>query len=186
MARNAAIEMGRRTTSYRRFILTLTGLAMLGACGDRDDREAQTQNDNDAEAAVTPDSGNGADGGRSGFSIDLPGVRGTIALPGIKLSGGDIDIDGVALYPGSRVLDMKISGEEGESEGGYTVRFEADALPRDVQRYFLDAFAAKGVKASADGAGVKGHDHRGRPFSIALSRAGQHTRGIVHLGTAGD
>ncbi len=164
--------------SYSRLISMLIGLGMLSACGEPDERNLAAQNDNGSDLSMNIDSGgNGA--GR--ISIDLP----KIGLPALKLGKADVNIDGVKLFPGARVTGVDVSGEEGESEGGVGVRFDADATPDTVRDYYLAAFKNKGLRASADAMGISGRDHAGTPFRIDLEPQGEGTRGVVHVGRMG-
>lgn len=164
----------------------LVGLGMLGACSEGDDaKHRAAQNDNGTDLSLSLDGGNGvikADGESGKLSIDLPGLKGAITMPKIELSGDKVDIDGVKLYPGSRVTGMDVNDDGGEGAGKVRIRFEADAPPTKVQRYFLDAFKDKGVTATAQGTGLSGVDEDGKSFSIDLAGAGTGTHGTIHMG----
>ncbi len=162
--------------SYSRLISMLIGLGMLSACGEPDERNVTAQNDNGSDLSMSIDSGGG--NGATHVSIDLP----KIGLPAFKLGKTDIDIDGVKLFPGARVTGVDVSGEEGQSEGGVGVRFDADVKPDKVRDYYLAAFKQKGVRAAADGMGITGRDHDGTAFRIDLEPQGEGTRGVVHIG----
>jgi hypothetical protein len=171
--------------THHRFISMLVGLGMMSACSEGDERKTQAQNDNGADVSLSIDGGNASirsDGNSTSVTVDLPGVKGGFKLPSIKIDSGDVDIDGVKLYPGSRVRAFEVSGEEGGSEGSFTLRFDADASPAAVQRYFLDAFKAKGVAARTRGMGVAGTDHDGKQFAIDLDAMDGGTRGVITLG----
>lgn len=164
--------------SNNKLISMLVGLGMLGACGD--DRGRDAQNDNGADLAMTIDGGN--EGGAN-VSLDLTGIKGKISLPKLRIGTGDVDIDGVKLYPGSRVTGIDISGEDGRSEGSLGIRFDSDASPETVRDYFVKALKEKGVVASAQGYRIDGFDKDGKPFRITLGEQGKGTRGVLKLGS---
>jgi hypothetical protein len=177
--------MKGRAMAHHRFIGMLIGLGMMSACNAGDERRTAAQNDNAADVAQVSgdgDPGSKTDGNDASIAIDLPGIKGNFKLPKLTIASDDVDIDGVRLYPGSRVHAFEIAGEDGANEGSLTLRFEADASPATVQRYFLDAFRDKGVSARAQGSGVAGTDHDGKPFSILLDGKGSGTRGVVKIG----
>lgn len=157
--------------SHYRFISMLIGLGVLSACSDADERRSNAQNDNGSDLSMSID---GDDKGPRG--------RLSIGLPSFKLDNPDVDIDGVKLYPGARVTGVDISGEDGQSEGGMTIRFISDAAPDKVRDYYLMAFMAKGMTATVTRGGIAGTDRDGRPFRIGLTENGSGTRGAVHMG----
>src|SRR5512139_2351359 len=119
--------------SHYRFISMLIGLGVLSACNDPDERRVSAQNDNGTDLSMSVDGGNGGANGKV-----------SISLPSLKLNNPDVDIDGVKLYPGARVTGVDISGEDGQSEGGMTIRFISDAAPNKIRDYYITAFMAKG------------------------------------------
>lgn len=157
---------------HYRFISMLIGLGVLGACNDPDERRVSAQNDNGSDVSMSIDGGNS--GGPARISL---------SLPSLKLDNPDIDIDGVKLYPGARVTGVDISGQDGGSEGGMIVRFNAETPPATIRDYYLAAFEQKGVTAAARGAGIVGTDHEGKPFRIDLEANDDGTRGAIHIGS---
>lgn len=160
----------------------LIGLGMLGACGEGDERRRNAQNDNAADVAMNVE---GSNGGAANLSLDLPDIKAQIRLPKIKLKTGDVDIDGVRLYPGSRVTGIDLAGEEGQSEGSVGIRFDIDAKPDEVRDYFVDAFKQKGVAVTVQDYRISGRDHDGKPFSIVVEEQGEGARGVLKLGNKG-
>jgi hypothetical protein len=159
--------------SHYRFISMLIGLGVLSACNDPDERRVSAQNDNGSDLSMS------IDGGNNGASPKV-----SLGLPSLKLNNPDVDIDGVKLYPGARVTGVDISGEDGRSEGGMTIRFISDAAPDKIRDYYLAAFMAKGLTATVTRGGIAGTDHDGKPFRIDLvaQDGAPGTRGTVHVG----
>jgi hypothetical protein len=168
--------------TQHRFIGMLIGLGMMSACSER---TTQAENDNGGDVALNVDSGNAGNAEAANsttVAIDLPGLKGAFKLPKLKIASDDFDIDGVKLYPGSRVTGFEVAGQDGGSEGSVTLRFQADADPGRVQRYFLDSFQEKAVTARGDGTGIAGSDRDGRPFAIDLKPDRGGTRGVLTVG----
>jgi hypothetical protein len=145
--------------SHYRFISMLIGLGVLSACNDSDERKVSAQNDNGGDLSMNVDGG-----GNKGGKISL-------RLPSIKLGAPEVDIDGVKLYPGARVTGVDISGQEGQSEGGLNVHFDADVAPDTVRDYYLAAFKSKGMGVTQTSYGVSGRDKDGKPSASIATRA---------------
>ncbi len=158
---------------HNRLISMLIGLGMLSGCGDADDRKASAVNDNGADVSLHV-GGNDADGAK---------IAGKFKLPSIKLGTQDVDIAGVRLYPGAQVTGIDVAGEEGESEGGVTIRFDSDASMMSVRDYYLIAFKKRGVAATLKGNDITGRDLDGKAFNIALTPEGESSRGVIKLGS---
>jgi len=153
-----------------RIISMLIGLGVLSACSDPDAHEGTASNENGGNRAISVDSGNKSAG------------KFSLSLPSIKLGAPQVDIDGVGLYPGARVTGVDISGQDGQSEGGLTVRFDADVAPDKVRDYYLAAFRSKGMAVTQTPYGVSGRDMDGKPFRILLEDNSGKTRGTVRVG----
>jgi hypothetical protein len=158
--------------SHYRFISMLIGLGVLSACNDPDERKLNAQNDNGADVSMS------IDGGNNGATAKV-----SLSLPSLKLNAPEVDLDGVKLPPGARVTGIDLSGQEGTSEGGVTIRFDSDLAPDKVRDYFLAAFKEKGMTAAKDATGISGRDHSGKAFRIELTDQGSGTRGTVHQGS---
>jgi len=160
--------------SHSRLISMLIGLGMLSACSDADDRKQSAQNDNGADVSLNVSGQNGA-----------AKIEGRFKLPSIRLGTSDVDIAGVPLYPGAVVRDVDVAGEEGQSEGSVTIRFDSDASLVSVRDYYLIAFRKRRVAASLKGNDITGRDLDGKPFSIAMTAEGESMRGVIRLGSKG-
>ncbi|GEM_PF-2524278 len=165
-----------------RLVFVLLGVAMLGACDNGARRGAGADNEGgEGGYAMRVE---GGDGGAANVSIDLPAVKGRFTLPSLKIETGDIDVDGVRLYPGARVIAVDLSGEDGRSEGAVRIRFDADATPAQVRDYFVAAFREKGMAVDVAGNRITGRDRGGKPFAIILVAQEDGTRGLLRLGDA--
>ncbi len=143
-------------------------LPLLGACNvehkdsAKDDDKVQINGDADGH-----------------MSFDLPFAKGEVKLPASMMHGGDFDIDGVKLMPGSKVNGFKINA--GDHGSTVNIGFKAPAAPDQVRAYFLDQFKAKGMAASASGDGITGTSKDGSPFTIHLAAADGETQGNIEV-----
>lgn len=113
------------------------------------------------------------------MSFDLPFAKGEVKLPASMMHGGDFDIDGVKLMPGSKVNGFKLNaGKDGST---VDIGFKAPAAPDQVRAYFLDQFRAKGMDAAASGDGITGTSKDGSPFTIQLAASDGGTQGNIEV-----
>ena len=117
--------------------------------------------------------------GNGQVSFDLPFAKGEVKLPGMMMHGGDFDIDGVKLMPGSKVDGFKLNaGKQGST---VDISFKAPASVDQTRAYFLDQFKEKGIDASASGDGITGTSKDGDPFAIHLAAADGGTQGTIQV-----
>ena len=117
--------------------------------------------------------------GNGQVSFDLPFAKGEVKIPGMNMDGGDFDIDGVKLMPGSKVSGFTVNAGKGESTA--RISFKAPAGVEETRAYFLDQFKGKGVTASASGDGITGTSKDGDPFAIHLAAADGGTQGSIEV-----
>ncbi len=96
-------------------------------------------------AEVTLDSKSG------GLGIKIPGFSATVNVPGINLDKGDFDIDGVKLYPGTKIERMGVKAaahndDDDKGSGSVALNFEAPATPPVVRAYFDKALKEHGFE----------------------------------------
>ncbi|HEU0066922.1 MAG TPA: hypothetical protein VFQ57_06750 [Sphingomonas sp.] len=163
------------------FAIVLAGVAIgLAGCGDRGGNgEAEgtsiTLNGDDGNVA-------GALDGKSGeLKFDLPGFKGAIKLPRIKLNAADFDLNGVHLYPGSTIDRVDVAGN-GDEDGNLRVAFSSPAAPQIVRDWFRRRLAAAGYDLRVDGNALVGRDQDKKPFRLNLTPSGSAARGTIVLG----
>ena len=149
-------------------IAALLMLSLLGACNV----EHKDSVKGDDKVQINGD-GNGQ------VSFDLPFAKGEVKLPASMMHGGDFDIDGVKLMPGSKVNGFSLMAADHGST--VNVGFKAPAAPDQVRGYFLDQFKAKGMDAAASGDGIAGTSKDGSPFTIRLAAADGGTQGNIEV-----
>lgn len=161
----------------------LLPVAALSACESSGDGTGTNINisgsDNGSDVAIT------ADGETGKVAINVPGFEAKVALPKIALGSANFDLDGVKLYPGSKVTNVDInSGEIGASDR-VKIAFSAPAVMPKVRDYFLKAFSASAAKVTPTASGLSGTDKDGAPFAIMLEDSGaQTTRGTIAIESA--
>ena len=129
-------------------------LVLLAACSvkvGKDDADANTASvkvDEDGNVAIT------ANDGAGGVALSVPGFEGKMKIPGMKLGGGNMDIDGMKLYPGSELSAINVTDREGPNNGVVDMRFTAPATPDKVAAYYAAAARDKDfsdIKVTNDG-----------------------------------
>jgi len=124
-------------------LLALPPLLLLGACevkvGDKD-KTAAAGTDG---ASVSIDAGGNvaiaAKDGADGMSISVPGFEGKMKIPGLELGGDNMDIDGMKLYPGTKLSGINVTDRSTEGNGVVHMRFTSPAAPDKVSAYYADA-----------------------------------------------
>ena len=148
-------------------ILSGMSLALLAGCK----AEIRTPAEGDETVNIQGD-GNGS------VSFDLPFAKGQVKLPTGMMSNADFDIDGVKMIPGGKITGFNVDAG-GNKDATVNLKFTAPGTPAEVQKYFLDQFAAKGVTARAEGSGLSGSGKDGERFVFALGPASGGTDGTI-------
>jgi hypothetical protein len=93
--------------------------------------------------------------GAQGMSISVPGFEAKMTIPGLKMGGENMDIDGMKLYPGTKLAAINVNGHDGAG-GGVDLHYTSAAAPVALAQYYADAARAQaftGVNvATANGA----------------------------------
>ncbi len=139
---------------------------LLGACNVH----SKHSSDNDDNVSINADeTGN--------IAFNVPFIEGQVKVPGSMMHGGNFDIDGVKLMPGSAISGFKLNaGNQGST---VAITFKAPATLDQTRAYFLDQFKEKGVEVAASGDGISGTSKDGSPFVIHLAAAGGGTEGTI-------
>ncbi len=114
---------------------------------------------------------NASDKGAVAFQV--PGVKGNIKLPGAMTANSDMDIDGVKLFPGSRVTNVRAE------DGIVTIGFASPKSVADVKDHYARQFAAKDVTATLNGDKFSGSTKDGDAFTLDLAEADGKTAGTM-------
>lgn len=153
-----------------RLLLILPALALPLAACDRSDEGTQI--------AVTANGSGGSIGKDGEVRIDTPAFKGAFKLPQINLTAENFDINGVHLYPDSKIAAVNV---DGTGKDKVTVRFTSPADPATVRTWFAAQFKEAGTPVSVEGNTLTGKDDD-KTFTINLSPQGQQSAGVVRIG----
>lgn len=158
-------------------ILLLVSLGVAG-CGSRD-KETRTT----ATSTTTTSDGKTV----SGLSIDADGFKANVEIPNLSFSGNNLDMDGMKLYPGSKVRSVRVKAtEKGSTKAGLvTVNFTSPAAPATVSEHLArEAEKAGFTLSGVSPAGLKGtkrEDGKNDNFAFALVAEGSGTSGELTM-----
>ena len=144
-------------------VALLLPVALLAACERKGD-----------EAAVEIRSGNGSTqitaepGKESRLKIDTPGVKADINVPFLSMMTEKMEIDGVRLYPGSKIAGVNINADDGKDEDRFTLRFQAPAARDKVADWFNTQFTANQFKMTLQGSRFSGTNDEGNPVTLDM------------------
>lgn len=161
------------------FLFLLPACA-LAACGDAEGTSVSIDAGGKGDEAVKIE----ADGKSGAVAVKVPGLSANVQLPKIMLDAGNFDVDGVRLFPDSKVRSLNIVADEAAGGGpaNVEVQFDAPADPAAVRDWFLKAFADKAVEAVAAGTGIRGVTRDGEAFTIDLAPGGTAaTKGTLRI-----
>ena len=166
-----------------RLAFLIPPMMLLAACGSEEKKsESGTEvsiNAGDEHGGVQiktgKDGGNikiGGDG--AAIDIDIPDF--------VDLDiESDFDIDGVKLYPGSKVtkVDVDANDKNGTDKATVKLGFTSPATPTKAADWMAGEFAKKGVKVTRSGDTLAGKDKDGADFRINFVPDGATAKGEV-------
>ncbi len=133
-------------------------------------------NDTDGNSVISTDAN-----GR--IQIKAPGIQGSITLPKMPLDAKNFDIDGVTLYPGSTLKNLKVNDGNSDRDGQVIVEFESPAAPTVVRDWFRDNMTKQGFKVTTKDDNLIGTTDDGQPFALQLRPGGDaRTKGLMQVG----
>lgn len=157
-----------------RAALFMLSVAMpLAACGSGGDGTAVSFTANNSSGTIS-ESGQ--------VEIDAPGFKGNFAMPAMNLNARNFDIDGVHLYPGTKIATMNVDAGEGRGEGKVTVNFRSPADVATVRGWLAQQFAKAGKEVAVAGDKLVGRTDSGDEFTIDLKAIANETDGVVKVG----
>ncbi|WOF43637.1 hypothetical protein KNJ79_01330 [Sphingopyxis indica] len=168
-----------------RLAFLIPPMLLLAACGQGEDKKDAT------EIAINADGDDGGvqiKTGQNGGKLTIGGKDGTavnINIPDFVDFDieGDFDIDGVKLYPGSKItrVDIDASDKGGNDKATVKLGFTSPAAPAKAADWMAGEFAKKGVKVTRDGDMLAGKDEDGDDFTIAFAPDGATSKGTVKI-----
>ncbi|RVT92699.1 hypothetical protein [Sphingomonas crocodyli] len=125
------------------------------------------------------ESGNVVVSTESGVSIDAPGFKAKVDIPGIDISSADMDIDGMKLFPGSKVANVNVVGKSGPGDT-VTMGYTAPGAPAAVATYYQNAAKEAGFTGvTLDGTTVNAIKDDGDKVTITAAADGANTKGQI-------
>jgi hypothetical protein len=159
-----------------RFLIVPLAALSLASCGpSADDGAPGTDISIDAVSDEGAPIKASSDGKTGEVAIDVPGFKANIAMPKVNLDAGDFEMNGAKLYPGSKILSMKVdnvmraAGTKGDGSATVRISFDAPATPDIVKAWFLEKLVntAK-YTLTATPTGMTGTNEDGDPFTLTL------------------
>ena len=166
-----------------RLAFLIPPMMLLAACGSEEKKsESGTQvsiNAGDEHGGVQIKTGK--DGGK--IKIGGEGAAIDIDIPDfVDLDiESDFDIDGVKLYPGSKVTTVNVDANDknGAEKAVVKLGFTSPAAPTKAADWMAGEFAKKGVKVTRSGDTLAGKDKDGADFTIKFGPDGANAKGEV-------
>jgi hypothetical protein len=113
------------------------------------------------------------------IAFNLPIAQGQVKIPTSMMHGGNVDIDGVKLMPGSSVTGFNMDAHG--NAANVDMSFTAPASPDAVRSYFVGQFQKQGTAAVIAGDAVTGKSKDGSPFTIQVRPAGGGSQGKIEI-----
>ncbi len=166
-----------------RLTFLIPPMMLLAACGSEEKKSGEgTQvsiNAGDEHGGVNIETGKDGGkikigGGGAAINIDVPDF--------VDLDiESDFDIDGVKLYPGSKVtkVDVDATDKNGADRATVKLGFTSPAAPTKAADWMAGEFAKKGVKVTRTGDMLAGKDKDGADFRINFVPDGATAKGEV-------
>jgi hypothetical protein len=162
-------------------LIPLAAVALaLVACADKDGNDS-TQvsfSANDSDGAVTGGIDNGT------LKIDAPGFKADIKVPKIAIDADDFDMNGVHLYPGSKISSLNVDGgKDDRDDGKVHVVFTSPAAAATVRDWLKERLDKASFTLSTSGNGLTGKTDEGKPFKLELNDDGAgKSKGVIEVG----
>lgn len=143
-------------------------LLLLSACSASDNAaDAPTQNAASAEPAR--------------FELNTPLFNASVAVPSGVMNGGDFDMNGVPLPPGSVVRGIAVHADAPTGQPTLTLRFASPEAPAAVRDWLLPRLREVGYTLDAAADGLRGTTDEGKPFRLALAAENGGSAGTIEL-----
>ncbi len=162
-----------------RLAFLIAPMVLLAACEQEkpasDSPGASVSADGDVQITVDKDGGE--------LKINSDGVKLDLDIPdlGDMDIATDFDIDGVKLYPGSKIDTMDIDASDKNGADAATVKFgfSAPAAPKVAADWMGAEFAKKNIQVERAGTTLRGTDKDGDDFTISFVPDGANAKGQV-------
>lgn len=119
-------------------------------------------------------------------AISSPVFSGKLKLPKLDMDAEDFDMNGVHLYPGSRItgIDVQSRGNGGDKgDGRVRVSFSSPGAPQKVLGWFQERLNHAGYKVTPQKNDLIGTTDDNKPFRMELAPTGEDkARGTILIG----
>ena len=144
-------------------LVLLLPIALLAACDRKGDGAAVEirSGNGSTEISATPNQD-------SRLKIDTPGVKADIDVPFLGALTEKMDIDGLRLYPGSKIAGVHINADDAKDDGQVNLRFAAPAGRDKVSAWFQQQFDANDFRMTLQGSRFTGTNEEGKPVTLEM------------------
>jgi hypothetical protein len=109
-----------------------------------------------------------------------------VNIPGLDLGGDHMDIDGMKLFPGTKLGAINVTDRGGPNNGAVDMRFTSPAAPDKVAAYYQAAAGENGftnVKLAASGpkSVLTANKSDGDKLTITMEPGEGGTAGLIQL-----
>jgi hypothetical protein len=116
-----------------------------------------------------------------GMSVSVPGFQAKVNIPGLELDSEHLDIDGLKLYPGTRVTTVNVNSKEG---AGVMMHFTSPGTPAQLAQYYADSarqhnFTDVSVRSDTVRSTLAATKPDGDRLTIALAPAANGSSGQI-------
>lgn len=163
-------------------------VALLAACSSGNDgHDSRDRATAKGEAAGTTFAAS-ADSKTGNVKLAFPGAKLDIDVPAEMFAGANLEMDGIKLYPGSKIDTVNVvakdragSGRHGD-EAKVDMGFTSPATPAVVRAWMLAQTAHLDRPLVAVGDGLTGRSRDGHAIAVALTPLdGGRTRGAIKI-----
>ena len=142
----------------------LLPIALLAACDRKGDGAAVEIRSDNGSTHISAEPGKD-----SRLKIDTPGVKADIDVPFLGSITDKMDIDGVRLYPNSKIAGVNINANDRQDDQGrFSLRFAAPAGRDKVAAWFQQQFDANDFKMTLQGNRFTGTNDDGHPVTLDM------------------
>lgn len=151
----------------------LAALALAG-CDRPSQGTSVTVNSADGDTLASID-------GKSGeVKLALPGFQGAFKLPKVSLEADNFELNGVHLYPGSKIRNVDVGNGRDKA---FVMTFDSPADPATVRDWFRQKMGDADFTLTDHGGTLVGKTAEEKPFRLDLRPMGGHqSTGTITLG----
>lgn len=177
----------------RAMLMMAVPMLLLAGCElkvGKDDKPSEGTEEASVSIAADGNVAISASDGSDGVAVNVPGFEGRVKIPGMKLGGDDMDINGMNPYPGSSFSSINITDPKGPANGRVAMRFTAPAAPDKVASHFAaqaraNGFTGVAVASKGGTATLTAQNDDGDPVTITMAPGPGGTAGTILIRDSG-